>query len=112
MFALSVHDLATRSPPSWPQRQPLFRLGDHSSFPPSSSSVLLGPTLSLSLRASFEDHSSFPPPARQTLSAIAARHGVSLSNVAARWVLQRPGVAAVILGARNADHIPVRRGIL
>lgn len=33
---------------------------------------------------------------------------MTISNVAARWVLDRPGVAAVILGARNADHVEVR----
>ncbi len=31
---------------------------------------------------------------------IAAKHGVSLSNVATRWVLEQPAVAAAIVGAR------------
>ena len=31
---------------------------------------------------------------------IAARHGVSIANVASRWVLDQPAVAAVIVGAR------------
>lgn len=34
------------------------------------------------------------------LVGIAAKHGVSVSNVATRWVLQQPAVAAVIIGAR------------
>ena len=38
-----------------------------------------------------------------TLSTIAARHGVSVSNVATRWVLQQPAVAAVIIGARLGE---------
>lgn len=40
------------------------------------------------------------------LDAIAARHMVPLSAVAARWVLDQPGVAAVIIGARHAGHLP------
>lgn len=42
-----------------------------------------------------------------TLSMIAKAHGVSLSNVATRWVLEQPAVAAIIIGARigeNAHH--------
>jgi aryl-alcohol dehydrogenase-like predicted oxidoreductase/enamine deaminase RidA (YjgF/YER057c/UK114 family) len=38
-----------------------------------------------------------------TLSTIARRHGVSVSNVATRWVLQQPAVAAVIIGARLGE---------
>jgi aryl-alcohol dehydrogenase-like predicted oxidoreductase len=40
------------------------------------------------------------------LAAIAKRHGVSVSNVATRWVLQHPAVGAVIVGARltEAEH--------
>ena len=34
---------------------------------------------------------------------IAVKHGVSLSNVATRWVLQQPAVAAVIVGARLGE---------
>ena len=34
---------------------------------------------------------------------IAQKHGVSLSNVAARWVLEQPAVAAVIVGARLGE---------
>lgn len=39
------------------------------------------------------------------LSQIARRHGVSLANVATRWVLDRPQVAAVMIGARSARHL-------
>ncbi|RVT84288.1 aldo/keto reductase [Rhodobacteraceae bacterium CCMM004] len=37
---------------------------------------------------------------------VARRHGVSLANVATRWVLEQPAVAGVIVGARlgEADH--------
>jgi len=41
-----------------------------------------------------------------TLKAIGDRHGVSLSSVATRWVLQQPQVAAAIVGARYARHLP------
>ena len=37
------------------------------------------------------------------LAKIARRHGVSVSNVATRWVLQQPAVAAVIIGARLGE---------
>lgn len=41
-----------------------------------------------------------------TLQAIAAKHKVSISNVATRWVLDFPYVGAVIVGARMgiAEH--------
>ncbi|WIA28486.1 hypothetical protein OEZ86_011029 [Tetradesmus obliquus] len=42
----------------------------------------------------------------QVLQQVAAKHGTSISNVASRWVLQRPAVPAIILGARNASHVP------
>lgn len=35
--------------------------------------------------------------------AVARRHGVSISNVATRWVLDHPAVAAVIVGARITE---------
>lgn len=40
------------------------------------------------------------------VAEIARRHGVSISNVATRWVLQQPAVGAVIVGARltEAEH--------
>jgi len=39
------------------------------------------------------------------LKQIALRHGVSISAVAMRWVLQQPSVAAVIVGVRRGDHL-------
>jgi len=42
----------------------------------------------------------------QALKEIGMRHGVSLSSVATRWVLQQPQVAAAIVGARYARHLP------
>ena len=43
--------------------------------------------------------------------AIARRHGVSIANVATRWVLDRPGVAGVIIGARlgQREHMADNR---
>lgn len=38
-----------------------------------------------------------------------AHEGQSVSNVAARWVLQQPAVGALILGARNAAHVDDHR---
>lgn len=40
------------------------------------------------------------------LKSIGDKHGVSLSSVATRWVLDRPQVAAGIVGARYARHLP------
>ena len=34
------------------------------------------------------------------------------ATVAMRWVLDRPGVAAVIVGARNASHVAANRAVL
>ena len=48
------------------------------------------------------------------LAGIAKAHGVSLSNVATRWVLEQPAVAAIIIGARigeNAHHESNRAGL-
>ena len=42
----------------------------------------------------------------QTLQAIGDNHGVALSSVATRWVLDQPQVAAAIVGARYARHLP------
>jgi aryl-alcohol dehydrogenase-like predicted oxidoreductase len=41
----------------------------------------------------------------RALHTIGQRHGVSIAGVATRWVLERPGVAAAIVGARYADHL-------
>lgn len=35
---------------------------------------------------------------------VAARHGVSIANVASRWVLEHPAVGAVIIGARLGER--------
>ncbi|MEM0934408.1 MAG: aldo/keto reductase [Pseudomonadota bacterium] len=42
----------------------------------------------------------------QLLQGIGREHGVSLAAVATRWVLDQPGVAAAIVGARYARHLP------
>ncbi len=39
------------------------------------------------------------------LDELARRHGVSPSAVAARWVLDRPAVGGILVGARSADHL-------
>jgi aryl-alcohol dehydrogenase-like predicted oxidoreductase len=41
----------------------------------------------------------------EALRAVAERHGATISAVAARWVLDRPEVAAVIVGARGGSHL-------
>lgn len=41
-----------------------------------------------------------------TLRGIADRHQATIAAVAMRYVLQKPQVAAVIVGARNASHLP------
>lgn len=40
------------------------------------------------------------------MQAIGDKHGVSLAAVASRWVLDQPQVAAAIVGARYARHLP------
>jgi aryl-alcohol dehydrogenase-like predicted oxidoreductase len=40
------------------------------------------------------------------LSVIGERHGTGIGAVAIRWVLDQPGVRAVIAGARHARHLP------
>lgn len=39
------------------------------------------------------------------LHEVAHRHGVSISNVASRYVLEKPQVAGIIIGARDAAHL-------
>jgi aryl-alcohol dehydrogenase-like predicted oxidoreductase len=46
-----------------------------------------------------------------TLRRIAKRHGVDIAAVASRWALDQPNVAAVIVGARNREHLPATLGI-
>lgn len=41
----------------------------------------------------------------QTLNIIAQQKNVSLTNVATRYILQKPAVAAAIIGARHASHV-------
>ncbi len=41
----------------------------------------------------------------QTLHAVADRHAVTAGTVALRWVMDQPGVAGVIVGARHARHL-------
>lgn len=38
------------------------------------------------------------------LDAVAKKHGVSLSNVASRWVLEHRAVAAIVIGARLGER--------
>ncbi|KAI8470573.1 MAG: NADP-dependent oxidoreductase domain-containing protein [Monoraphidium minutum] len=45
------------------------------------------------------------------LRPIADKHSTSIANVAARWVLQQPGVPAIIIGARNASHVADHRAL-
>ena len=42
-----------------------------------------------------------------TANKIAGKHGVSIANVATRWVLDQPGVAGVIIGARLGEKMHV-----
>lgn len=42
----------------------------------------------------------------EVLQEVGDRHGVTLSSVATRWVLDQPQVAAAIVGARYARHLP------
>ena len=41
----------------------------------------------------------------QTLNEIAHKHGCDIATIASRAILQRAGVAAVIVGATNASHV-------
>jgi aryl-alcohol dehydrogenase-like predicted oxidoreductase len=40
------------------------------------------------------------------LRDVAGKHGASIATVATRYVLQKPGVAAAIVGARHTGHLP------
>jgi len=42
----------------------------------------------------------------RVLDSIARKHGVSITAVATRWVLDQPHVAGAIVGARYAEHLP------
>lgn len=41
----------------------------------------------------------------RVLAEIARKHRVSLTNIATRWVLERPQVAGVLMGTRSAAHL-------
>lgn len=41
----------------------------------------------------------------ELLSAVGRGHGVGIGPIAIRWVLDQPAVAAVIVGARNTQHL-------
>lgn len=47
----------------------------------------------------------------QAAAEIATKHGVSISNVATRWVLEQKGVAGVIIGARlgESEHVEANK---
>jgi aryl-alcohol dehydrogenase-like predicted oxidoreductase len=47
----------------------------------------------------------------QALRAIAERHGCDIATVASRAMLEKPGVAAVIVGATNTSHLQDNRRI-
>lgn len=47
-----------------------------------------------------------------TLKRVAERHGTDIASVASRYVLDRPQVGAVIVGARNRSHLASNLGIL
>ena len=40
-----------------------------------------------------------------SLASVARRHATTIAAVAVRWVLDRPGVAAAIVGARHGRHL-------
>ena len=44
------------------------------------------------------------------LGAIAKRHGVGIGSVAIRYVLDKPGVAVALVGARDAAHLDALAG--
>lgn len=48
----------------------------------------------------------------RTLDTIARAHAVRIGAVAIRWVLEQPGVQAVIVGARHAGHLAATRAAL
>ncbi|MFE0758417.1 aldo/keto reductase [Inquilinus sp. NPDC058860] len=47
----------------------------------------------------------------QALRRVADRHGTDIATVASAAMLARPGVAAVIVGARNRDHLAANLAI-
>jgi len=47
----------------------------------------------------------------RALHDTATKHGVGIAEVATRWVLQKPTVGAVIVGARNAAHVAQHQAV-
>ncbi|MBM3231737.1 aldo/keto reductase, partial [Candidatus Peregrinibacteria bacterium] len=47
----------------------------------------------------------------RTLHAIAEKHGASVASIASAYVLSRPQVASVIVGARDSSHLEEHRQI-
>ena len=45
------------------------------------------------------------------LKSVAVKHQATISNIAARWVLDRPQVGAAIIGARTAAHLKDNLGV-
>jgi aryl-alcohol dehydrogenase-like predicted oxidoreductase len=45
------------------------------------------------------------------LRHIANRHSTDIATIASRYVLDQPGVAAVIVGARNRSHVSANAGV-
>ena len=48
----------------------------------------------------------------RTLASVASRHGTDIASIASAWSLERPGVAAVIVGARNRSHLASNLAIM
>jgi aryl-alcohol dehydrogenase-like predicted oxidoreductase len=48
----------------------------------------------------------------RVLGEVGRRHGADAASVATRFVLDRPAVAAVIVGARNTAHLEKNRAVL
>lgn len=42
----------------------------------------------------------------EELQGVAQKHNTTIANVACKWVLDKPQVAAILAGARNATHVP------
>lgn len=61
-----------------------------------------------------EDAGGWEPYQRllRTLAAVASGRGLDAATVATRWVLDQPGVAAAVVGARDAAHLDAWRKTL
>jgi aryl-alcohol dehydrogenase-like predicted oxidoreductase len=47
----------------------------------------------------------------RVLRSVAVRHQTDIATIASRYVLERPGVACVIIGARNRAHVDANAGL-